>query len=56
MTPNSEIDNNSAGIMEEIEKSKDSALERKKVLEEERECLQKAAYTVLDMFNNREIR
>ncbi|XVF35503.1 hypothetical protein REPUB_Repub18cG0151400 [Reevesia pubescens] len=47
-----EIDQNSSGIMEEIEKCKDSALERKKGLEEERERFQKAAYTVLDMLNN----
>ncbi|KAA8521709.1 hypothetical protein F0562_012382 [Nyssa sinensis] len=52
----SEIDQNSAGIMEEIEKFKDSALERKKALEEEKECFPKAAYTVLDLLNNREIR
>ncbi|KAA8521763.1 hypothetical protein F0562_012436 [Nyssa sinensis] len=52
----SEIDQNSAGIMEEIEKCKDSALERKRALEEEKECFQKAAYTVLDLLNNREIR
>lgn len=50
----SEIDQNSAGIMEEIEKCKDSALERKGILEEEKERFQKAAYTVLDMLNNRD--
>ncbi|XP_059460572.1 uncharacterized protein LOC132189796 [Corylus avellana] len=49
-----EIDQNSAGIMEEIEKCKDSALERKGILEEEKERFQKAAYTVLDMLNNRD--
>ncbi|OMO61838.1 hypothetical protein CCACVL1_23215 [Corchorus capsularis] len=49
-----EIDQNSLGIMEEMEKCKDSALERKKVLEEEKERFQKAAYTVLDMLNNRD--
>ncbi|KAL5558302.1 hypothetical protein UlMin_034513 [Ulmus minor] len=49
-----EIDHNSAGIMEEIEKCKDSAFERKKVLEEEKEQFQKAAYTVLDLLNNRD--
>lgn len=48
----SEIDQNSAGITEEIGKCKDSALERKKVLEEEKERFQKAAYTVLGMLNN----
>uniref|UniRef100_A0A2P2JQ83 Polyamine-modulated factor 1-binding protein 1 n=1 Tax=Rhizophora mucronata TaxID=61149 RepID=A0A2P2JQ83_RHIMU len=46
------IDQNTAGIAEEIGKCKDSALERKKVLEEEKERCQKAAYTVLDMLNN----
>lgn len=40
--------------MEEIEKCKDSALERKRTLEEEKERFQKAAYTVLDMLNNRD--
>lgn len=50
-----EIDQNSAGIMEEIEKCKDSALERKKTLEEEKARFQNAAYTVLDLLNNREI-
>jgi hypothetical protein len=39
--------------MEEIEKCKYSALERKGILEEE-EQFQKAAYTVLDMLNNRD--
>ncbi|CAK9166604.1 unnamed protein product [Ilex paraguariensis] len=49
-----EIDQNSAEIMEDVEKCKDSALERKKTLEVEKERFQKAAYTVLDMLNNRE--
>ncbi|KAA3458015.1 polyamine-modulated factor 1-binding protein [Gossypium australe] len=49
-----EIDQNSLGIMEEVEKCKESALERKKSLEEEKEKFQKAAYTVLDMLNSRE--
>ena len=40
--------------MEEIEKCKDSAFERKKVLEEEKEQFQKAAYSVLDLLNNRD--
>ncbi|XVE71084.1 hypothetical protein DITRI_Ditri10aG0121800 [Diplodiscus trichospermus] len=48
-----EIDQSSSGIVEEIEKCKDSALERKKSLEGEKERFQKAAYTVLDMLNNR---
>lgn len=51
----SEIDQNSAGIMEEIEKCKDAACERKKALNEEKDRFQKAAYTVLDLLNNREI-
>lgn len=38
--------------MEEIEKCKDSAIDRKKALEEEKERFQKAAYTVLDLLNN----
>ncbi|OUZ99910.1 hypothetical protein BVC80_9069g17 [Macleaya cordata] len=50
-----EIDQNSTGIMEEIEKCKESATEKKKMLEEEKERFQKAAYTVLDMLNNRDI-
>ncbi|KAL7082497.1 hypothetical protein ACP275_14G102000 [Erythranthe tilingii] len=46
-----EIDQNSAGIMEEIEKSKDSALERKNHLEQEKDHFQKAAFSILDMLN-----
>ncbi|XP_065851303.1 uncharacterized protein [Euphorbia lathyris] len=46
-----EIDQNSAGIVEEIGKCKLSALEREKVLDEEKETFQKAAYTVLEMLN-----
>lgn len=42
--------------MEEIEKCKDSALEKKKLLEEEKEHFEKAAYTVLDMLNNSDSR
>lgn len=38
--------------MEEIEKCKDSALERKRILEEEKQRFQKAAYTVLGMLDN----
>ncbi|KAF5198558.1 polyamine-modulated factor 1-binding protein [Thalictrum thalictroides] len=49
-----DVDQISSGIMEEIEKSKESAIERKKILEDDRERFQRAAYTVLDMFNNRE--
>ena len=40
--------------MEDIEKCKDSAIERKKSLEEEKERFQKAAFTVLDMLNSGE--
>ncbi|CAA2997893.1 Hypothetical predicted protein [Olea europaea subsp. europaea] len=46
-----EIDQNSAEILEDIEKSKDSALQRKKNLEEEKEHFQKAAFAVLNMLN-----
>ncbi|KAI3792705.1 hypothetical protein L2E82_06593 [Cichorium intybus] len=49
-----EIDQSSGGIIEEIEKCKESALERKRSLEEDKERFQKAAYSVLDMLNNRE--
>ncbi|KAM7459413.1 hypothetical protein LguiA_036407 [Lonicera macranthoides] len=50
-----EIDQNSAGVTEEIEKCKETALERNKTLEEEKEYFQKAAHTVLDMLNNKDI-
>ncbi|KAK8610233.1 hypothetical protein V6N13_081396 [Hibiscus sabdariffa] len=49
-----EIDQNSLGVLEEIKKCKDSALERQKCLEDEKEQFQKAAYTVLEMLNSRE--
>ncbi|XP_044464838.1 uncharacterized protein LOC123195244 [Mangifera indica] len=49
-----EIDQNSAVIMEEIERSKNSALEKKKALEEEKERFQKAAYAVLNMLTSRD--
>ncbi|PON65602.1 polyamine-modulated factor 1-binding protein [Parasponia andersonii] len=49
-----EIDENSDGIMVDIEKCKESAIDRKRVLEEEKERFQKAAFTVLDMLNNGE--
>lgn len=51
-----EIDQSSAGIMEEIEKCKESALERKKILEDKKEHFQKAAFTVLEMLNSGEMR
>ncbi|MCL7045784.1 hypothetical protein MKW94_024314 [Papaver nudicaule] len=47
-----EIDQSSSGIMEEIEKCKDSATDKKKMLDEEKERFQKAAYMALDMLNN----
>jgi hypothetical protein len=50
--PCSEIDQNSVGIKEEIEKSKDFAMEKKRILEEEKDQFQKAAYTILDMLSN----
>ncbi|KAI3822049.1 hypothetical protein L1987_09630 [Smallanthus sonchifolius] len=52
----SEIDQSSSGIIEDIEKCKDSALERKRTLEEEKERFQKAAYSVLDMLNTEQQR
>lgn len=51
----SEIDQNSADIKEDMEKSKDSVLQRKIDLEEEKEQFQKAAFAVLDMLNGRHI-
>ncbi|KAL3650846.1 hypothetical protein CASFOL_007249 [Castilleja foliolosa] len=50
-----DIDQNSAGITEEIEKSKDAVLQRKLVLEEEKDHFQKAALAVLDMLHVRDI-
>ncbi|XP_058074799.1 uncharacterized protein LOC131223410 [Magnolia sinica] len=50
-----EIDQSSVGIMEEIEKCKESAVERKKILEDEKGHFQKAAFTVLEMLNAGEI-
>ncbi|XP_010519920.1 PREDICTED: uncharacterized protein LOC104799213 [Tarenaya hassleriana] len=49
-----EIDQNSIGIKEEIEKSKEYAVEKKRVLEDEKEQFQKAAYTILDMLSSRD--
>ncbi|VVA15003.1 PREDICTED: LOC18788379 [Prunus dulcis] len=49
----SEIDENSAGITEEIEKCKEQSLEKKRGLEEAKEQVEKAAYAVLEMLNNR---
>lgn len=56
MIVHSEVDQSSAEVTEEIEKCKDSALEKKKVLEEEKEHFEKAAYTILDILNSRESR
>ncbi|KAJ6697935.1 POLYAMINE-MODULATED FACTOR 1-BINDING PROTEIN [Salix purpurea] len=47
-----EIDQTAGGIMEEIGKCKDTACERKKDLEEEKQRFQKAAYAVLGMLND----
>ncbi|KAI3835369.1 hypothetical protein MKW98_020485 [Papaver atlanticum] len=51
LTMTNEIDQSSSGIMEEIEKCKESATEKKKMLDEEKERFQKAAYMALDMLN-----
>ncbi|CAI0408551.1 unnamed protein product [Linum tenue] len=45
------MDQNSAGVTEEIGKCKEAAMERKKALDEEKEKFQKAAYSVLEMLN-----
>ncbi|KAI5669391.1 hypothetical protein M9H77_19244 [Catharanthus roseus] len=50
-----EIDQNSAEVSEEIEKCKVSTFERKKLLEDEKENCQKAAYAVLELLNSREV-
>ncbi|KAL6125335.1 hypothetical protein ACLB2K_073394 [Fragaria x ananassa] len=47
-----EIDENSGQITEEIDKCKESALEKKRGLEESKEQIEKAAYAVLQMLNN----
>ncbi|KAL6129445.1 hypothetical protein ACLB2K_072795 [Fragaria x ananassa] len=47
-----EIDENSGQITEEIDKCKESALEKKRGLEESKEQVEKAAYAVLQMLNN----
>ncbi|ONI17138.1 hypothetical protein PRUPE_3G140100 [Prunus persica] len=48
-----EIDENSGRITEEIEKCKEQSLEKKRGLEEAKEPVEKAAYAVLGMLNNR---
>lgn len=45
---------NSAGITEEIEKSKESALHRKIQLEEKKDNLQKTTFAIFDMLNSRD--
>lgn len=50
----SEIDQSSGGIAEEIEKSKESALQRKIQLEEKRDSFQKTTYAIFDMLNGRD--
>ncbi|KAI4379916.1 hypothetical protein MLD38_006153 [Melastoma candidum] len=47
----SEIEQNSTGINEDLEKCRESALERKKGLEEQKDRFQKAAFAVIDMLN-----
>ncbi|KNA04877.1 hypothetical protein SOVF_195610, partial [Spinacia oleracea] len=46
-----EIDVHSAEVTEEMERCRESALEKRKAIEEEKECFQKAAYAVLDVLN-----
>ncbi|KAK9102191.1 hypothetical protein Sjap_019445 [Stephania japonica] len=50
-----DIDQSSIEIMEEMEKCKDSASLKRQILAEEKERFQKAAYTIIDMLNSREI-
>ncbi|XP_060211234.1 uncharacterized protein LOC132638320 [Lycium barbarum] len=47
-----EIDQSSNEVTEDVEKCKDSALERRKTLEEQKEDVQRAAYAILNMLNN----
>ncbi|KAK9698113.1 hypothetical protein RND81_08G083500 [Saponaria officinalis] len=47
-----EIEVQSADVKEEIEKCKESVLEKRKAIEDERECYQKAAFAVLDVLNS----
>ncbi|XP_021746283.1 uncharacterized protein LOC110712152 [Chenopodium quinoa] len=49
-----EIDGHSAEVTEEMERCRESALERRKAIEEEKDCFQKAAFAVLDMLNTGE--
>ncbi|XP_009783356.1 uncharacterized protein LOC142181106 [Nicotiana tabacum] len=50
----SEIDQSSTEVTEDMEKCKDSALERRKTLEEQKDHFQRAAYAILNMLNNQE--
>ncbi|XP_009590703.1 uncharacterized protein [Nicotiana tomentosiformis] len=49
-----EIDQSSTEVTEDMEKCKDSALERRKTLEEQKDNFQRAAYAILNMLNNQE--
>ncbi|OAY82997.1 hypothetical protein ACMD2_16191 [Ananas comosus] len=53
---NSEIEQSSCEIMEEIEKCKESVAVRNNILEEERDRFKKAAMAVLEMLNGRDVR
>ncbi|KAK1265538.1 hypothetical protein QJS04_geneDACA021303 [Acorus gramineus] len=50
-----DIDQSSSGINEDIDHCKGSVAERKKILEEEKERFQKAAFSVLEMLNDQDI-
>ncbi|KAL9239833.1 hypothetical protein vseg_014116 [Gypsophila vaccaria] len=47
-----EIEVQCADVREEIEKCKESVLEKRKAIEDEKECYQKAAFAVLDVLNS----
>ncbi|TMW87597.1 hypothetical protein EJD97_019738 [Solanum chilense] len=47
-----EVDQSSTEVTEDMEKCKESALERSKTLEEQKEHFQRAAYAILNMLNN----
>ncbi|MQL89485.1 hypothetical protein Taro_022062 [Colocasia esculenta] len=49
-----EIHEISCGITDEMEKCKESVADRKKALDEEKECVQKAAYAALQMLRAEE--
>lgn len=49
-----EIDQSSTEVTEDMEKCKDSALERRKTLEEQKDNFQRASYAILNMLNNQE--